>query len=413
MKKIIVLALCLIVSLIANAQESEFVAHSNGLIYSETTMSKLTSIVDSLNLKYLSCELNKTYLGKAQTVGHSIKLEQGNISEVIIDLENNISYENFKEKYAKAEIMENVLVVRFQYQNYKGKDIIEFSEIDVGDGYGMEISFDKQLDDYKEDLKSPWIYHHIKKTDYWEESINIFYLPNKLETKPVPDKYAKMIGYADCLIDTTTAKFKKNLKRGWVDLPLNWEKLSLKKQSKILDEMRSTQVVGSCSQDSRPRIHAINIAMLSASTANWQVFLKSHLDIMNDRFDRASDGSYAWAQRKTYIKELEELNINVLDLILGISLRTENPSEHHYYGNIRRIGRALAEAQHRENVESELIAMISNDELDDYNRILGYYVFLNYVYSTEDESLKEVNKAKLKNAISHLPGYISDKIEID
>ncbi|MBK7503592.1 MAG: hypothetical protein IPI52_00240, partial [Bacteroidetes bacterium] len=126
---------------------------------------------------------------------------------------------------------------------------------------------------------------------------------------------ADKIGYSDCLIDTIATKFKSDAKSGWVDLPENWQNLSEKKKEKLLDEMRSTKVVGGCSQDSRPREHAINIAMLSAEVTNWEVFLKSHLDIMNDRFDRMSDGSYAYAQRKTYIKELEELDINVLAFI--------------------------------------------------------------------------------------------------
>jgi hypothetical protein len=98
-----------------------------------------------------------------------------------------------------------------------------------------------------------------------------------------------------------------------------------KKKEKLLDEMRSTRVIGRCSQDDSPREHAVNIALLSAETNNWEVFIKAHLDILNDSFDRMSDGSYAWNRRKTYIREIEDLNIDVEDLILGISLRIENP----------------------------------------------------------------------------------------
>ncbi|MBK7243510.1 MAG: hypothetical protein IPH98_06560 [Saprospiraceae bacterium] len=72
---------------------------------------------------------------------------------------------------------------------------------------------------------------------------------------------------------------------------------------------------------------------------------------MNDRFDRKSDGSYAWGQRNTYIKELEELNINVPDLILGILFRIENPASNHYFGSIGRVGRALSETKNRNEIE--------------------------------------------------------------
>ena len=87
---------------------------------------------------------------------------------------------------------------------------------------------------------------------------------------------------------------------------------------------RSREVIGFCSQDQSPRIHAKKIALLAAETVNWETFLRAHLNIMNDNFARASDGSYAWAARQTYIRELEELEINVPDLLFGICLQTEN-----------------------------------------------------------------------------------------
>jgi len=49
---------------------------------------------------------------------------------------------------------------------------------------------------------------------------------------------------------------------------------------------RNRRVVGGCSMDSSPRYHAFNIALLSAETTKWDVFLKSHLNIMNVRFNR-------------------------------------------------------------------------------------------------------------------------------
>jgi len=175
--------------------------------------------------------------------------------------------------------------------------------------------------------------------------------------------------------------------------------------------MRSTRVVGFCSMDSRPRQHAINIALLSAETLNWEVFLKSHLDIMNDRFDRMSDGSYAWANRKTYIKELEELNINVSDLMLGIALRVENPAHNHYFGSIQRLGRAIAESKNKEAFESEMLSMIEDSTLDNFNRVLTYFLFLNYNNSLPVPSDRDKNKERLKNSVAKFPEHIKNKID--
>ena len=88
-------------------------------------------------------------------------------------------------------------------------------------------------------------------------------------------------------------------------------------KNKALELKRHHIVVGMCSQDGSPRLHARDIAILAAETNSWDIFLPAHLEVMNDRFERMSDGSYAYGGRKTYLKELEELNLDVVDLILG------------------------------------------------------------------------------------------------
>lgn len=165
--------------------------------------------------------------------------------------------------------------------------------------------------------------------------------------------------------------------------------------------------------DSRPREHAMNIALLSAETTNWEVFLKSHLDIMNDRFDRMSDGSYAKAQRKTYIKELEELDINVNDLLIGISLRIENPASNHYYGNIGRLGRAISESKNKLDFESQILSMIEDNELDDYNRIISYFLFISYNNYLDNKEEHKRNIEKVKSSITKLPVYLKENIKIE
>ncbi|HTN17638.1 MAG TPA: hypothetical protein VL092_08160 [Chitinophagaceae bacterium] len=256
---------------------------------------------------------------------------------------------------------------------------------------------------YKKDLHKKWVFEYSKQTDYSQESISAFYFPRTFSSEEIPHKYALTIGYSDCLIDTTATKFKDSLKEGWVGLPKNWASLSDKKKAQLLDKMRSTEVIGGCSQDSRPRVHAANIALLSAETYNWGIFLKAHLDIMNDRFERVSDGSYAWGVRHTYIRELEELDINVLDLIMGISFSIENPAVNHYYGSIGRLGRALSETKNRKKVEETILSVISDKELDDCNRLLFYFLFKNYNYHIQDEDQKKLNKEKLLLALNTLP----------
>ncbi|MBX3101552.1 MAG: hypothetical protein KF690_03495 [Bacteroidetes bacterium] len=386
----------------ARSQSAEFAVYPNGLIYSETAMQKLGHVVDSLNLRFRNCELNKTFYGCKQTVGHSVWLKEGNISAAQKDMQNNISLEQFLERYPQAIVVKDVLIL--ERDTY-----VESVSMDGGYG-GARVG--KQKKQPAGGLSgSAWIFEHNKATKYSKEDIQAFFCPNTFVARAIPERYARMIGYADCLIDTQATKLHDERAEGWVGLPENWAALSVTEKQALLEDMRKTQVVGYCSMDTRPRQHAVNIALLSAETFNWPIFLKAHLDIMNDRFERAADGSYAWKQRNTYIKELEELDIQVMDLLLGISFRIENPAVNHYYGSIGRLGRALAETRNYTEVEQAILDIIQDPALDDYNRIIFCWLFMNYNYYQEDKQVQSANKARLESAMAALPEYIRGKLK--
>lgn len=505
-----------------SAQNTEFKVYENGLIYSENSVSKLKHIVDSLNLKFKVCEFNKTFKAYGQAKANFVEVEKSDALKAKKDLENGISYSDFKAKYGKASFDENRIVLKSDYTNYENEQKVEFSSVSLGKRDGENISKNKKDVNLYNDFKGKWIFEYEEKTSYSNESLKAFYFVEGFKTKTLSEKYARLIQYSDCLVDTTAQIFhdtakdsnlryldtvrtkaskfnayvEKVLKRpsfdsekysfyfdfnqldnqgktkkkseeeiakykvikkelGAFDEKIEkWESLRLERvdslrnadrnfdimlrdalaQAKItkfsddifdeyvgryigkeeeLELKRNRYVIGGCSMDNSPRVHALNIAMLSAETIKWEIFLRSHLNIMNDRFDRASDGSYAQGARSTYIKEIEVLDINVLDLILGISLRIDNPSKNHYYSSINRVGRALSESSNPELVETSLLNMIKDNDLDDYNRILMYYLFDNYNYNLKDEKVKESNESKLKLAVASMPDYISSRITFE
>jgi hypothetical protein len=405
----VTLIIVLFLPISAYSQDGEFKTYPNGLIYSEQTMIKLSNIVDSLNLKFKTCNFDKDFYSKHQAIGHLVSLDTGDIISAKKDFEQNISFEDFCSKYPNARIERDILIIRSKYKNYDNTEIVEIEHFDLNSDYGFSIQ-SEDISLYEHDFKGKWLFEYNEISHYSNQKLNSFFLLENFETKELPKKYSLMIGYSDCLIDTNTTKFKDTIEDGWVELPKKWNSFNKKMKVKLLDEMRSTRVIGSCSQDSRPREHAMNIALLSAETYNWEIFLKAHLDIMNDRFERMSDGSYAWEQRNTYIKELEELNINVTDLILGILFRIENPASNHYYGSIGRVGRALSETKNRSEIENEIISIIKDTNLDYYNRLLFYFLFKNYNYNIKDEKIKKENNEKLTNAIATLPDFFSRRL---
>lgn len=316
MKVLYFLLVVLLFSLPTKGQKAEFITYTNGLIYSQQTMDKLKHIVDSLNLQYNHSDPNKVFYSKNQALGHFIQLTKGNLRQAKKDIRKRISFEAFLKKYPDAKVERKVLIVRYVYHHRDGYKRVIFSKINPLRNRDFKIEkFNKRY--HKKKLQNTWVYEYYSKARYTFPSLSAFFFTENFSSKPIPKKYVKMINYVDCLTDTTTLKFKENISEGnEVDLPPNWSKLSYKKQRKLLDQLRSFQAVSSCSQDNSPREQTKNIALLAASTSQWKVFLRAHLDITNDYFNRMSDGGYAQAGRQTYIKELDMLHINTPYLLV-------------------------------------------------------------------------------------------------
>nr|WP_321235207.1 hypothetical protein [uncultured Psychroserpens sp.] len=399
-----------------NIQGQEFEKHSNGLIYNDNTIEQLKFIVDSLNLKFKACEITETYHAIPQTKAIQFNLESGNIKQAKKDLENGMSLDLLKKTYPLANITKPKLIIAYDYTDYNDKTITHVSTKTIGEDYDKIIEFEAQIDITESYRKGDWIVDYNNGSNYRNEHVTAFYLLEDFKKNKLKDIYAEMVQYSHCMIDTTSSKIIDGAEHGYLeDLSSDYSKLTLTEKKELLDTFRHTKVIGTCSMDSSPRVHALNIAKLSAETVNWEVFLKAHLDVMNDRFERATDGSYAWAARKTYLKELEVLDINTLDLLLGITFRIDNASKNHYYGSIGRLGRALSESENQIIFEKTMLNMIKNDELDDYNRYIVYYLYDNYLYHLNDckdktERKMHINnvKAQLKEIQKFLPNHLID-----
>lgn len=484
--------LSLLLSITCFAQSPEFNQSPNSLIYSDATVAQLKFIVDSLNLKFKVCELDKKYGSHFQAVGHCILLDSGDVAGARTDIERNIAFGDFIKKYPGAEVDKDLLVLRYaKSENDAGKEVMSFRSVEINDRYFHQVVVTENLDRHESPLKGAWVYeYNSPKSKYYKNGrIEAFFFPTGFSQVILPTSYARMIQYSDCMVDTAAQVFyekaeesdyapdkkehpelisfmkyvddvtqkpewdKKEPKKYLAAMQV-WDSLqffridSVRKQDGQFDRMlkkavdetlakggahdpfeayveryyspatalemkRNRRVYGSCSQDDSPRLHALEIAKLSAKTAHWEIFLRAHLNIMNDRFDRMTDGSYAWGRRQTYIRELEVLDINVLDLLLGISLRVENVSDGHYYGSIGRLGRALSETSKSDEIEAKMLQMIADPQLDDYNRLLMYYLFLNYNHYQEDKAKQAEAGEKLMAAAKTLPEYLSSKITTD
>lgn len=438
----------------------EFTTYPNGLIYSPQAMKHINYVVDSLNLKFKKCEFNRKLItdlrGKGTYIHLSIPDSIVLLQQLESDLYHNMSLADVQRKYA-----EYILSVQKQIN-------LSFAYTSNLDGsYRYKVTVERKSDEYdftsQSDIaplhsNSHW-YFKIRQDQQWRNFyIDANWIEEVYSPMFMPEKYAYLVNYADCMIDTTATIFEKSklfsdskedqteyeeayikaktiicptekdfeqcidhirndqrllskldkrLKNdttflrslrqavihspfdeeyGSIELPdsnLNWlvERYA---PLMMLDYVRQGAVVGECSHDDSPRLQAQKIAYLSAEAHNWGIFLRSHLNIMNDRFVRwGADGKpNTWL---TYIQELEATGINVLDLIFGISLYVANPSPNHYFGNIGRLGRALAESKDSLEFERRAVNMITDADLDSLNRIRIAYLYTNYLLSLREE----------------------------
>lgn len=112
---------------------------------------------------------------------------------------------------------------------------------------------------------------------------------------------------------------------------------------RALQLKRNRQVMGSCSMDNSPIDHLKEIARLSAHTAEWNVFLRSHMNIINDRFSAVAMSSYGEKSRNTPIHDLEAIGLEPDKLFVGSLLRARDTKSNHYYSSFHRISRAISQ----------------------------------------------------------------------
>jgi hypothetical protein len=446
----------------ATAQDyPEFRDQPNGLMYSDASMKVLRRMVDSLNLRFKTCDLSRPFYSYPQAKMYYVTFSSKNKSlhDIRSDLFRQLPFDSLIKKYKRyiSDIDTTQLCILLGYDEKNNSSNV--LEGNAENGYeDHEIAIGKN-----EPVKNKWFYKYVGK-DKYNDTYDLYcrFFPEEFTQQQLPAKYAALIQYVDCMIDTNARIFLTPTSNEEADIskvlspirehihnnlgllvdPLNWISYmddsamtnaanKIRNDEKLRDLIntaidrcvkdgqsnnyfeefvakvvspqaalklkRSRTVWGMCSQDPSPRIHARNIALLAAESNSWDIFLRSHLDIMNDRFNRMSDGSYAYASRKTYLKELEELNLNITDLMLGLTLRAQNVADNHYYGTVWRIGWALTESKERKEFEVRLIEMLKDVQLDSFNRGLLFILFSSYLNHIDDKVEAQELMNKIKN----------------
>lgn len=182
---------------------------------------------------------------------------------------------------------------------------------------------------------------------------------------------------------------------------------------RALELMRQNRQVGTCSFDNGPIVQQKRIASLASETQNWNVFIKSFLNIMNDNVSRNANSNIASNARKTYIEELAKLDINIDKILLGSNVRIDDTIKTHYFSDGSKIAKAYANlnSDKQEYFKNTTFEIIKDKEIDAFNKLHFYNTLKNYQYFVKD-SIKKIQLEKdIGNLIPFLPKEIKSRIE--
>jgi len=454
--------LCCAINTFSQFRKAEFTPYANGLVYDDTTVSRLKHIVDSMHSRYPKSNQQKSYYSRPQTKGHYITLGSGIAKQALLDIQNNIPLQDFVKKYRQVKMQENLLIVLLE-RTYAGKKEFRYTPFPMDDENYSEIVLDADKPDLIQTTGNRilgrtgnWVYSYRAPDNNYSEEINAFYIDTPLKMIALPERYAAMLRYADYMIDPATCTFFPTAKNDFdftydgnkcgpkyealkkyvqgytrdsisayigkqlskqppfkkvfteavkealqLQYPTSFwfetatEKYYSKKEALTLK--RNRYVYDRCGRDQVHWPHVFDITQLAAETANWNVFIRAHLDLMNSR-PLYPFNYYGKGNGYPLTKELELLGINIYDLLLAISLNIGDAAPGHYAANLEFICRAFSKSKDRDRLELALLSMVADSELDDFNRIRMHYLYLNYLHYNQGdlpamlEKLKDADK---------------------
>lgn len=449
------------VDLCMKKTDSLLAAPNNG--YSTSTIKKLQAGIDALNNSFESYCKDKKYYSRQQGHAHYVHLYGAIATTTLADIKNNISFNDFRKKYPGVTIVKDLLIVKLKYGDNSSFAAISF---DSGHPKGYY-----QIDHVI--IKGNWIVS--------SDGHDAFYLPEGIESKPLPEKYARMAAYIDHMADTCywpflpgaaeswlyqesdtnkpintfldyvnrntgkpditysvsaeiykrwfnnrykildslvagTAEFMRlfadakaaALKRGYATAEMEdyIERYSSKENALLLKRGRKVQV--DCGNDYRPHYRIHSMQRLAAETGDVRLYMLCSF-YLHDALGGVN------TRKKSYVSQLEELHISPVGIILGYYLYVEPPTETSMYfprGSSYRLADHIATSGNADYYITELLAAISDPQLDNYNRVLLCQPYIQYISHLKghDDYVKHTNL--LQKAMATLPEYYSRQIKI-
>jgi hypothetical protein len=238
----------------------------------------------------------------------------------------------------------------------------------------------------------------IAKNRNWE-NMRTFYSDSLFKNDPV---------FKELLFEALDFAEKENKSNG----ELEFFTAQLISKSRALELIRNNQQVGTCSFDNGPRDQQKRMASLAADIPNWGVFIESFMNLLNDNVSRVADNNIASNARRTYIEELELLDLDLQKLLLGSNLRISDTLKSHYFSNGSKVGKAFAQLDGKQQAsfENELTGLIKDENIDAFNKLHFYNTYKNYQYFLQDSLKKIAVEKRIVGLVDFMPYSLRSRI---
>lgn len=157
-------------------------------------------------------------------------------------------------------------------------------------------------------------------------------------------------------------------------------------------------------------LHNYNIATLAAELGDFKTFLRAHIEIMNDgEWDCPDDKKFK--EPENYLKVLNALGLQAKPMLLGSYLTIDGLPESAFQSRTFFVGPYLTYISKDKNKSAdEILSMIADPDLDDFNRLLMSYIYDFYALEFTKSQRKQYAE-KYKAAIATLPDYVNGDSE--
>ncbi len=223
------------------------------------------------------------------------------------------------------------------------------------------------------------------------------------------DKISKTKEFIDLLVKASDEAIIKQAPSATL------ETMTLKYLSpkKVLRLKRLREVNTGCGNDNDPRFHYLSIAQIAGEVGDWNVFMCAHTTLLSYPFDGMRYDKIS----SVYTSELDSININVPNFLMGAFIKFDDPSNKHFsLSDYYYFTGSKFYTKHYKVIENMLCDAIADKELDDYNRFFCYALFNSFIDFQQNkipiEKSKKVLLEKQREKVRlTLPSYLASKVK--